>query len=112
MNDPGSGDGHGDPGSERPLRDDLVHFARRVLRLDEEGRLLEAPADLQTVLGELRRRLFEWEVRRATELRDARESGGGETSARVVREARESEREFRDALPGERPPDDGNGEAE
>ncbi|CAN5736912.1 hypothetical protein BH23GEM11_BH23GEM11_15730 [soil metagenome] len=57
------------PPSEEELRAELVRFSRRVLRLEEEGRLLQSPADLQTVLGELRRRLFEWEVRKAAELR-------------------------------------------
>jgi hypothetical protein len=105
MTAPGAGDGHPDSGSEHRLREDLVRFARRILRLDEEGRLLDAPADLQTVLGDLRGRLFEWEVRRATELRDARDAGDSDASTRVVREALEGEQEFRDSLPGDPPPD-------
>lgn len=42
---------------------DLVRFARGILERDAAGRLLDSPADLQTVMGELRRRLFAYEVR-------------------------------------------------
>jgi hypothetical protein len=104
------------PPSEEELRAELVRFARRVLRLEEEGRLLSSPADLQTVLGELRRRLFEWEVRRAAELGGQEGISGVGTSEQVVREAQEAEEALRRDLDGpDRPdgttdPDDG-GEA-
>ena len=45
------------------LRGDLVAFARLLLRLDREGALLESPAELQRLLGELRRKIFAFEVR-------------------------------------------------
>ena len=45
------------------LRGDLVAFARLLLRLEREGTLLESPADLQRLLGELRRKIFAFEVR-------------------------------------------------
>jgi uncharacterized alpha-E superfamily protein len=68
-----------------------VRFARRLLELEETGRLLDSPADLQTVLGELRSRLFAWEVRRTSDLlgRDPRVPGSVDSS-KVVREAREA----------------------
>ncbi len=101
MSDP---DRHGpspDPPDERALREELVRFARRILHLEEEGRLLDSPADLQVVIGELRRRLFEWEVRRATELRDARSREGATDPDRVVREAQARDQALRDELGGE-----------
>ncbi len=87
------------------LRGELVRFARRVLALEAEGRLLDSPADLQTVLGELRRRLFAWEIRRATELREAREAAEERMAAsdQVVRDAREAEEALRRLLEGAGP---------
>jgi len=78
------------PPSAEELRAELVRFARRLLELEETGRLLDSPADLQTVLGELRSRLFAWEVRRTSDLgRDPRVPGSVDSS-KVVREAREA----------------------
>ncbi len=54
------------PVDPESLRTDLVRFARGILERDAAGRLLDSPADLQTVLGELRRRLFAYEVRFAS----------------------------------------------
>ncbi len=45
------------------LREELVTFARLLLRLERDGTLLSSPADLQRLLGDLRRKLFAWEVR-------------------------------------------------
>lgn len=45
------------------LRADLVRFARLLLRLEEEGRLLRAIPHIQSMLGELRQKLFAHEVR-------------------------------------------------
>jgi hypothetical protein len=89
------------PPSEEELRAELLRFARGILRLEEEGRLLASPADLQTVLGELRRRLFEWEVRRAAELGGAATGAAGGSSDQVVREALEAEDAFRRNLDGQ-----------
>jgi hypothetical protein len=96
------------PPSEDELRAELLRFARRILRLEDEGRLLASPADLQTVLGELRRRLFEWEVRRASELGGAASGAPGRSSDQVVREALEADEELRRKLDrqGDPPPDD------
>jgi hypothetical protein len=92
-----------EPSQEALLREALVRFARRILTMEEEGRLLASPGDLQVVLGELRRRLFEWEVRQATGIRDARREAGGAGGAgddgdRVVAEAREAEEALRRLL--------------
>mgnify|MGYP007032587381 CR=1 FL=1 len=89
-----------EPSQEVLLREALVRFARRILSMEEEGRLLASPGDLQVVLGELRRRLFEWEVRQATGIRDARRDaqGAGTDGNRVVAEAREAEEALRRLL--------------
>jgi len=97
------------PPSEEELRAELVRFARRVLRLEEEGRLLSSPADLQTVLGELRRRLFEWEVRRAAELGGQQGVPGVGDSEQVVREAQEAEEALRRDLDRSDGPDGPDG---
>jgi hypothetical protein len=49
--------------SPERLRSDLVGFARFVLRLEEEGRVLNSAAQLQKLLGELRQKLFAYEIR-------------------------------------------------
>jgi hypothetical protein len=97
------------PPSAEELRAELVRFARRVLRLEEEGRLLSSPADLQTVLGELRRRLFEWEVRRAAELGGQEGVPGAGDSEQVVREAQEAEEALRRDLDRSEGPDGADG---
>lgn len=45
------------------LRADLIAFAQLILRLDAEGEVLESPAELQRLLGDLRQKLFAYEVR-------------------------------------------------
>jgi hypothetical protein len=45
------------------LRADLVRFARLLLRLDDEGRLLRAVPHVQSLMGDLRQKLFAFEVR-------------------------------------------------
>lgn len=103
--------------SEDRLRADLVRFAELVIRLDRDDALLVSPADLQTLLGELRRKLFAWEIRCSRHLDpessegdesalsgtddggDTPEGGGGQASAlRIVREAMEREAELRREL--------------
>ncbi len=107
--------------SEERLRADLVRFAELILRLESEGGLLVSPADLQKMIGELRQKLFAWEIRRSRYLVED-ESGPeadahGDASAssprgeasreslRVVREALEREqqmiREWSDGNDGE-----------
>jgi hypothetical protein len=50
------------------LRADLVRFARLLLRLDDEGRLLRAVPHVQSLLGDLRQKLFAFEVRGTNQL--------------------------------------------
>lgn len=45
------------------VRADLVRFARLILRLEEEGRLLRSIPHIQAILGDLRQKLFAHEVR-------------------------------------------------
>lgn len=91
------------------LRGDLAAFARLVLRLERDGRLLEAAPGLQRLIGELRQKLFAYEVRGTQGLgpRPGEDlpSGDDESeevdpavrqSLRVVREALEREREARE----------------
>jgi hypothetical protein len=49
--------------SPERLREDLVAFAKAILRRDREGGILESPADLQRMLGDLRQKIFAYEVR-------------------------------------------------
>jgi len=86
------------PPAAEELRAELVRFARRLLELEEAGRLLDSPADLQTVLGELRSRLFAWEVRRSAELGRGPRVPGSVDSGEVVREAREAQDALRREL--------------
>jgi hypothetical protein len=94
--------------SQERLRADLVRFAKLILRLEEEGGLLTSPADLQKILGELRQKLFAWEIRSSRHLGQPREEGSGSPreepagaespslreSLRVVREAIRREEEL------------------
>jgi len=76
------------------LTADLRRFAELILRLDGEGRLLEATPSLLRVLGDLRAKIFAYEVRATgrflsgsdepEELREAR---------RVIQDAIERARE-------------------
>lgn len=99
--------------TEDRLCADLVRFAELILRLDEEDGLLVSPADLQTLLGELRRKLFAWEIRCSQSLEVdsgdlAEEAGGGSNrsgegtsddvsaeSLRIVRDALRRQNELR-----------------
>lgn len=49
--------------SGEELRADLLRFSELIHRLEAEGTLLRSAAELQTVLGHLRQKLFAWEVR-------------------------------------------------
>ncbi|HSG82907.1 MAG TPA: hypothetical protein VLC48_11690 [Gemmatimonadota bacterium] len=54
-------DDHGvDP---KKIRQDLLNLADAIIRLDEEGTLLEATPELIRIFGDLRSALFEYEVR-------------------------------------------------
>jgi hypothetical protein len=97
------------------LRADLIAFAHLILRLESEEGILASPAELQRLLGDLRQKLFAYEVRSSRFGRDQGESPGGSVptsrdgsgdqddpvlrqSLRVVREAlrrrEEMEREW------------------
>lgn len=103
------------------LRRDLVSFAELLLRLDRQEALLRSAAEIQRLIGELRQKLFAYEIRSSRLLPE--KSGGstavGETaqedpvvqeSLRVIREAlrREEEmlKEWEGALPPEEDRDD------
>jgi hypothetical protein len=87
------------------IRADLIRFARLLLRLDEEGRLLRSIPHVQSLLGDLRQKLFAHEVRGTRNLpgaeteehseedtdsmglMEAVEDTGMRDSLRIVREA-------------------------
>lgn len=90
------------------VRSSLLRFGELVRRLDEEGRLLRALPLLLGRLGELRRVLFEYEVR-VTERLLPLEDPAERESRRIVREAIEREEDVpEDWKPGWSPdePDD------
>lgn len=99
--------------SDTRLRYEVQRFARILQRMEEEGEVLDRTADILTLLGELRRMVFAWEVRCTFEGQEepreveAREGSSDETaSERVVREAREQESEFLGGLPAPSPEDE------
>lgn len=100
------------------LRTHLVRLARLILRLDRDDALLREAPRLQKVLGDLRQRLFAYEVRGTSRLdageeaeADGDEAAGPDDpdalideSLRIVREAMERTEELREELEGS-PPD-------
>lgn len=95
------------------LRRSLVRVARLILRLEEEGTLLREAPRMQKLLGDLRQRLFAYEVRSTAKLgpkSDAEETGTEEDedqddpllriSRRIVEEARKREEKLREELEG------------
>ena len=84
------------------LRADLVQFAKLILRLDEEDGVLTSPADLQKIIGELRQKLFAYEIRagrlargeRKAKSPGEREDPSLKRSLKVVREALRREEEM------------------
>lgn len=95
------------------LRHHLVRVAKLILRLDDEDELLRAAPRLQKLFGDLRQRLFAYEVRSAADLGPDEESRNDQAeesddplldeSLRVVREAIEREEELRDELGSDKP---------
>lgn len=63
------------------IRADLVRFAHLLLRLDEEGRLLRSIPHVQSILGDLRQKLFAHEVRGTRNLPGAETEDHTEESA-------------------------------
>ena len=92
------------------LRERLVRFGRLILRLEEEGELLEKAPQVLKIIGDLRQMLFAYEVRCTAHLGpEEAEAEGGEQdggdddpalleSLRVVEEALEREQELLDEL--------------
>lgn len=107
------------------VRRHIVRVARLILRMDDEGRLLREAPRLQKLLGDLRQRLFAYEVRCTADLGPAEtseeEEGSGpedvddpvlSESLRIVREALERQRELTEELDGETRPPEGPDEEE
>ncbi|HSM03508.1 MAG TPA: hypothetical protein VK858_02755 [Longimicrobiales bacterium] len=87
--------------SDSKLRYEVQRFARILQRMEENGEVLDRTADILTLLGELRRMVFAWEVRSTFHRDDEPEGDGGgagtdpdSDTARIVREARQQEAEF------------------
>lgn len=81
-----TGDGEREPPDPEQVRRTLAAFGDLLRRLDEEGRLLEAAPLLLTRLGDLRRMLFDYEVRTTGRLMPVEDPVERE-SRRIVREA-------------------------
>jgi hypothetical protein len=81
---------HRKPPTEREVRSALIAFAELVKRLEENERLLGNLPLIMGRLGDLRRMLFEYEVR-VTERLLRSEDPAERESRRIVREAREDE---------------------
>ena len=107
------------------LRAEITRFARLLLRMEDEGVLLEKAPAILRLLGELRQMLFAYEVRGTkrlapSEAEEAAAEEGGEAggspegeaapgeSLRIVREAVERERRFLEEL-GREVDEEGNG---
>lgn len=90
------------------VRRETVRIAKLILRLDEDGELLREAPQLQKLLGDLRQRLFAYEVRcaadlgpqdeEATEATEDPDDPLVEESLRVVEEALERQEELREEL--------------
>lgn len=106
--------------SDARLRSEIARFARILQRMEEKGEILDRTADILTLLGELRRMVFAWEVREtfrgdpdprpAPPAAPGSSSEAEDESGRIVREAREAEERLRRALEddsSEGPPRDG-----
>lgn len=104
------------------LRAEITRFARLLLKMEEDGVLLEKAPAILRLLGELRQMLFAYEVRGTKRLAPGESEDGGSERAepavpadeedaesldslRIVREAVERERQFLEELDRDR--DDG-----
>jgi hypothetical protein len=103
--------------SDARLRYEVQRFARILQRMEEDGETLDRTADILTLLGELRRMVFAWEVRCTFQGDEGVDGGPEETAAddapdpasetdseRIVREALEQESDFLSGL-DDRPED-------
>jgi hypothetical protein len=88
------------------LRSELLRFSRLVVKMDEEGVLLDKTPSLLRFLGELRQMLFAHEVRHTRHLLPSGEAAEPrapadpalEESRRIVEEALKREQELQDEL--------------
>jgi len=92
------------------LSNALVRFAQAVLKLEDEGTLLERGPELQKMMGDLRRMLFAYEVRSTADWEFEVEDGDAveadpviAESLRIVQEAVERESKLEDAWHDEPP---------
>lgn len=78
---------------EEQLRKDLLLLATLIRKLQDEGRLLEEIPRLMSIFGDLRQKMFAYEIRAVEELipQDEEESKQIEESRRIVHEALKSE---------------------
>jgi hypothetical protein len=86
---------HAGPPSEERVRLELVLFADLIQRLETENRLAEALPFILHRLGDLRRLLFDYEVR-ATERLLPIEDPAEREARRLIREVEESVRRARE----------------
>ena len=86
---------HSGPPSEERVRLELVLFADLIQRLENENRLAEALPFILHRLGDLRRLLFDYEVR-ATERLLPIEDPAEREARRLIREVEESVRRARE----------------
>jgi len=101
--------GHDAHPEEERVRKALLAFADLIRRLEGEGRLPRATPLLLSRLGDLRRLLFEFEVRYTERLLPIEDPVERE-SRRIVREALEREREMLEAWESDGPDEeDGEG---
>ena len=106
MDDPNSHEEQprSEPPSEERVRLELVLFADLVLRLEKENRLAEAVPFILSRLGDLRRLLFDYEVRATERLLPIEDPHERETR-RLLREVEERHRQMTDEWGDSRTPD-------
>ncbi|MBI4540152.1 MAG: hypothetical protein HY704_11660 [Gemmatimonadetes bacterium] len=80
------------------LRADLLNFASLIQRLEQENRLLHGIPRLLKLMGDLRQKLFAYEVRAVARLRPAagEESTEVREARRIIEEALRRERQMID----------------
>jgi len=107
-------EGPGGPPSEDRVRLELVLFAELIQRLEREGRLAEALPFVLSRLGDLRRLLFDYEVR-ATQRLLPIEDPHERAARQLLRELEERARRLSEEWDTPWTPDgdrDGDGEGE
>ncbi len=78
---------------EEQLRRDLLRLATLIRKLQDEGRLLEEIPRLMKIFGDLRQKMFAYEIRAVDRLvaEDEEDSAQIEESRRIVQEALKDE---------------------